>query len=301
MIRRGLLLSGQKRHERRFVFFSLLPILFLYVVFQIIPIIAGTWLMFFDYTPLKAESRFIGLGNFVKLFQNEIFRKALLNTALFVLVAIPLNIVFTLFLAICMNQVKHRGLRNTFRTFFFLPCIAPLAGSALVWASMFNPQSGLFNIILMKFGLEPIHWLTDPNSALLSIIIMTLWADIGYNLIIFMAGLDAIPSIYYEAANIDGVGKWGAFRYITLPLLSRTSLFVFIMTTIAYFQMFDQFQIMTNGGPMNATRVLSLEIYDQAFTYANMGYASAMAFVLLVIILIITIVQLRAGRAKWEY
>ncbi|MCR2822981.1 carbohydrate ABC transporter permease [Lederbergia panacisoli] len=300
MNKKGLL-SSQKIHERRFVFLSLLPILTLYIIFQIIPIFAGTWLMFFDYTPLNASSNFIGLDNFVKLFQNEIFREALLNTTIFVLVAIPLNIIFTLFLAVCINKVRHRGLKNTFRTFFFLPCIAPLAGSAIVWASIFNPQAGLLNMILNKLGFEGINWLTDPKVALISIIIMTLWADIGYNLIIFMAGLDAIPSSFYEAAELDGVGKWGAFRYITLPLLSRTSLFVFIMTTIAYFQMFDQFQIMTSGGPMNSTRVLSLEIYDQAFTYANMGYASAMAFVLLIIILVITVIQLRVGRTNWEY
>jgi len=300
MNKKGLL-SNQKIHERRFVFLSLLPILTLYIIFQIIPIFAGTWLMFFDYTPLNASSNFIGLDNFVKLFQNEIFREALLNTTIFVLVAIPLNIIFTLFLAVCINKVKHRGLKNTFRTFFFLPCIAPLAGSAIVWASIFNPQAGLLNMIFNMLGFEGVNWLTDPNVALISIIIMTLWADIGYNLIIFMAGLDAIPSSFYEAAELDGVGKWGAFRYITLPLLSRTSLFVFIMTTIAYFQMFDQFQIMTSGGPMNSTRVLSLEIYDQAFTYANMGYASAMAFVLLIIILVITVIQLRVGRTNWEY
>lgn len=130
---------------------------------------------------------------------------------------------------------------------------------------------------------------------------MTLWADIGYNIVLFMAGLDSIPEMYYEAAILDGANRWHLFRHVTLPLLSRSTLFVTITTVISYFQAFPQFQIMTKGEPFNETRVLALQIYDQAFSNSNMGYASALATLFLVIILIVTVLQLRLGRTQWEY
>jgi len=290
-----------RRYERNFVFFSLAPIVLLFLVFSVIPIVWGTLLMFYNYNPLNDAQPFVGFAHFRTMLEDEVFRKAFANTFAFVFIAIPLNIVLTLCIALGINRIRSARWRNVFRTMFFLPAIAPLAGSAIVWTTMFNSSNGLFNFILDALGFERIHWLTDPATALLSIIIMTLWADVGYNIVIFMAGLDAIPGMFYEAAELDGANRWQMFRHVTLPLLSRTSLFVFVMTSISYFQMFPQFKIMTNGGPQNETRVLTLDIFDHAFTYMNMGYASAMAFLLLVVILIITAAQIRLGRSRWEY
>jgi ABC-type sugar transport system permease subunit len=162
-------------------------------------------------------------------------------------------------------------------------------------------DDGLFNMILAHFGHANVAWLQNATTAMISVIVVTLWADIAYNIIIFMAGLDAIPAVFYEAAELDGANGFQKFRHITLPLLQRTSLFILIMTVISYFQMFAQFQIMTKGGPENATNVLAYNIYTQAFSYSRMGYASALATVLLIIILIISLVQLRVGKSQWEY
>ena len=293
--------AKQHATEMQFVTFSLIPILVIFSIFAIIPIIWGIILMFYNYNPLSASSPFIGLDNFRHMLKDEIFIISFWNTFKFVLIAIPANIVITLAVAIGINSIRSRLWRNTFRTFFFLPCIAPLSGSALIWTVMLKQNDGLFNNILERIGLHTVNWLNDPSMAMISIIMMTLWADIGYNIIIFAAGLDSIPDMFYEAAKLDGAGHWRSFWNITLPLLSRTSLFVVIMTSISYFQMFPQFQIMTNGGPMNQTSVLSLDIFNNAFSYMNMGYASAIAFVLLIIILVITLIQIRLGRAQWEY
>lgn len=294
-------MSKQRAVERRFVIMSLTPILLLFLVFSVIPIVGGTVLMFFDYSPLSSSVPFVGLKHLKALFSDDRFFQSLRVTFTFVLIAIPANIVITLLVAIGINKIRRGFWKNTFRTAFFLPAVAPLAGSALIWTTMFNADSGIVNMVLELFGLPPVNWLTNPSTALLSIIIMTLWADIGYNIVLFMAGLDAIPDTLYEAAELDGASPWQTFWQITLPMLRPTMLFVFIMTSISYFQMFPQFQIMTHGGPFYETYVLALNIYDQAFTYMNMSYASAMAFVLLIIILILTVIQLRIGRSQWEY
>jgi multiple sugar transport system permease protein len=293
--------STQPAAERRFVFFSLTPILIIFAVFSVVPIVWGILLMLFNYSPLNPDSPFIGLDNFKQMLKDEVFIISFWNTFKFVLIAIPANLIITLAVALGINGIRSRLWRNIFRTVFFLPCIAPLSGSALIWTAMLKQNDGLFNIILERIGLDAVNWLNDPFIAMISIIMMTLWADIGYNIILFGAGLDSIPDMFYEAARLDGAGPWRAFVNVTLPLLSRTSVFVVIMTSISYFQMFPQFQIMTNGGPMNQTSVLALDIFNNAFTYMNMGYASAIAFVLLMIILLITLIQLRLGRAQWEY
>jgi ABC-type sugar transport system permease subunit len=291
----------QQAIERRFVILSLTPILLLFLVFSVIPIVGGTLLMFFDYSPLSSAVPFVGLKHLKALFTDERFFQSLRVTFTFVLIAIPANIVVTLLIAIGINKIRQSFWKNTFRTMFFLPAIAPLAGSAVIWTTMFNYDGGIVNMALEVFGIPPVNWLTNTSTALLSIVIMTLWADIGYNIVLFMAGLDSIPDSIYEAAELDGATPWHRFWRITLPMLRPTMLFVFIMTSISYFQMFPQFQIMTKGGPFYETYVLALNIYDQAFRYMNMSYASAMAFVMLIIIFILTAIQMRIGRSNWEY
>lgn len=293
--------KGQSFRNKRFIFISLTPILSLFTLFFIIPIVWGLFLSLFQYNPLQLTSPFIGLDNFKELLADDLFKKTLMNTFQFVFIAVLVNILLTILIALGINRLRDGFSKDTFRLFYFLPCIAPLAGSAVIWSTMFDNQSGLFNIILENMGFDSIMWLTDPSLAMYSIVIMTLWADMGFNIILFLAGLDSIPETFYEAAVLDGANAWNKFKHITIPLLNRTTLFVTIMTCLSYFQMFPQFQVLTNGEPQNSTRVLSLDIYDHAFVYMNMGYASAIATVLFFIILIITVIQLRIGKSDWEY
>ncbi|WP_342431216.1 sugar ABC transporter permease [Neobacillus sp. FSL H8-0543] len=294
--------SKRNNRELKFIILSLTPILLLFVVFMVIPIIWGIILSFYQYDPLADHSPFIALKNYTELWKDPVFLASLKATLIFVFVAVPANILITLPIASMINRVRNRFVRNTFRTLFFLPAIAPLSAASLIWSTMLRSgNDGLFNMILAFFGHANVGWLTDGKMAMISVIIVTLWADVAYNIIIFMAGLDAIPKVFYEAAELDGANGFQKFRHITLPLLQRTSLFILIMTVISYFQMFAQFQIMTKGGPGGATNVLSLSIYKTAFGYSRMGYASAMATVLLLIILLISLIQLRVGRSQWEY
>ena len=289
-----------KSSERRFLILSLSPILLVLLLFSIAPIFWGLGLSFFRYDPLQEHSPFVGLYHYSKLLGDKEFLKTCWNTFRFVFITVSANLVITLILALMIHHVHSRFWRNAFRTVFFLPAIAPLAASAVIWSTIFR-EDGLLNLILSRFGVDTIYWLSEPGTAMMAIIVMTLWADMGYNIIIFMAGRDSIPQSLYEAAMLDGASGWGMFWRMTLPLMKRTTVFVIIMTLISYFQMFPQFQIMTNGGPMNETNVLALNIYNQAFKYSNMGYASAMATVLLFIIFVITMIQLRLNRVDWEH
>lgn len=186
---------------------------------------------------------------------------------------------------------------------FFLPCVAPLVASSVVWArSIFPTATGLANMMLKTIGFDPVNWLGDPNILMWSIIVFTIWVDIGYNIILFSAGIDSIPTNFYEAAEMDGASAWHKFRHITLPLLGRTMTFVTIMTLISHFQMFAQFSVMVlKSGPQNSGLVLTSYIYKMAFEIKNMGYASAIAVLLFVIIFIITIIQQKIQKVDWDY
>ncbi|MBT2291146.1 sugar ABC transporter permease [Paenibacillus albidus] len=293
-------MAGTKGN-RKFILIALLPILLLFGVFAFLPIGWSLGLSVFQYNPLSSSALFVGADNYIRMLGDAVFLKSLWVTFRFVTIAVLVNILITLLISVAIQRVRVRWLRDLFRTVFFLPTIAPLAGTAIVWSTMFNYNNGLFNMLLAKVHIAPIQWLSDPHYALYSVIMMTLWADIGYNIVLFMAGLDSIPDMYYEAAILDGANRWHSFRHVTLPLLRRTLLFVSVTTVVSYFQAFPQFQIMTKGEPFNETRVLALHIYDQAFSNSNMGYASAMATVFLMIILLVTLLQLKWGRTQWEY
>jgi multiple sugar transport system permease protein len=290
-----------QKNQAAFIAISLTPILVIYCAFNLLPIIMAFVLSFSYYDVLKNFLEFTGLKNLRHLFTDEVFRKSIWNTFRFVLIAVPANIVITLFLALAINNVKSSVLKNVFRAVFFLPVTAPTVGSVLVWQTLYNYNGGLFNKILESVGFKSIYWLSDPSMSIFAIILMTLWAGIGYNIVLFMAGMDSIPDMFYEAAKLDGAGRFEVFWHITLPLLSRSTLFVTVMTVLSYFQAFTQFKVMTNGGPENATRVMSLEIYDTAFKYFDLGNAASMSMVLLMIMLVITIIQLKIGKSRWEY
>ncbi len=293
--------NSVKRSQKLFVFCGLTPIMLLFFVFSVVPIIYSIVMSLYNYNGF-GNAPFVGVKNYIQLFADPEFTGALKNTVLFVVIAVALNICIATFLAVLIKSLHGQKSRGFFRGWLFLPAVVPVVAVCYVWMIMFDPTNGIINQILMFFGMtHPINWLNDPRTALMSIVVVTLWCDLGYNLVILMAGLDSIPGMFAEAAQIDGANSIQRFFRITLPLLARNMLFVIIMTCISYFQVFAQVQIMTQGGPNNATNVIGLNIYNYAFRYSQMGYASAMSVVLLVIILVISVIQLRVGRTDWEY
>jgi multiple sugar transport system permease protein len=277
--------------------------------------------MFFDYSPGRAGGPILGLGGsnpFVGLehfgdmiegasLQARLFRISLKNTLIFAFAVLPLNLVITLPLAVLIESVRSWW-KTAFRAVYFLPVVTASVGVALIWHYLYDPQAGFFNAVIRLLGGTPVAWLSDPRAEVLGVSVSMwavigayLWADYGFNLVIFIAALQAIPSTFREAAVVDGANAWQVFTQVTIPLLRPTILFVCVMTMISSFQVFDIIQVMTEGGPNNQTRVLVLEIYQNAFRYQRMGWASAIAFVLVLIVMGITIVQMRLLRTEWEY
>jgi multiple sugar transport system permease protein len=278
-------------------------------------------LMFYEYSPGRAGGPILGLGGsnpFVGLehFRNMIdgvslearlFRTSLRNTLIFAFAVLPLNLAITLPLAALIESVSSR-IKTAFRAVYFLPVVTSSVGVALMWGWLYDPQRGLFNALIRTLGGTPVAWLSDPRARVLGVSVAMwavigayLWQDFGYNLVIFIAALQGIPKEFREAALIDGANAWQVFTRITIPLLRPTLLFVCVMTMLSSFQIFDVIQVMTNGGPNNQTRVLVLDIYENAFRYQRMGWAAATAFVLVLIVMIVTIVQMRVLRTEWEY
>ena len=272
-------------------------------VFIVIPIVIGLVISFFNYNPLSSDNKFIGLEIFVRLVQDADFRKALLNTLLFVLITVTLNIGIALVVAQMISWFKSNKVRSFFRMVFFLPCIAPMVATSVVFArSIFPTTTGFLNVALNKIGIDSINWLGDPKVVMISLIIYTIWVDVGYNVILFSAGIDGIPSYVYEAADLDGASEWVKFRKITWPLLGRSFQFVIVQTLISHFQMFAQFAVLIlKDGPQNSGLVLSRYIYKMAFEYKDMGYASAVSLVLFVIIMTLSLIEQKKSAVDWEY
>lgn len=289
--------------NNKFVAMVLIPALTLLILFVIAPIIGSFVIAMFDYNPLRSENPFLGLGNYKRLLTDSLYIKSLGNTMKFVLVTVVLNLAITLVTAQLITQVKRRWLRNALLVMIFLPCVAPLANSSVVWMrSMFPTKDGLLNMVLRAVGIPSINWIGNPHILLFSIIILSLWADIGYNTVLFGAGLDSIPNDFYEAASIDGAGALSKFFRITLPLLGRTISFVTAMTIISHFQMFAQFEIVArDGGAAKAGQVLTTYIYYAGFKAKDMGFAAAVSVTLFLIILIVTLLQQRLNRVDWGY
>lgn len=313
-------LSGLAAQKRSFVLSVAIPTL-LYEALGVLTIGWALALMFFEYGPGRAGGPILGLGGsnpFVGLehFRNMIsgtslearlFRTSLKNTLLFAFGVLPLNLAITLPLAALIESVRSR-LKIAFRAIYFLPVVTAGVGVAMMWGYIFDPQYGLVNAVIRLLGGTPIAWLSDPRATFLgvslgmwAVIVTRLWSDYGYNLVIFIAALQGIPEQLREAAIIDGANAWQVFSKVTVPLLRPTLLFVCVMTMLDAFQVFDIIQVMTQGGPNNQTRVLMLDIYENAFRYQRMGWAAAVGFVLAVLVMGITIAQMRLLRTEWEY
>jgi multiple sugar transport system permease protein len=238
------------------------------------------------------NARFVGLNNYKHLFDDALFWTALKNTFYYVFAATPLSIAVSLFAAILLNSklIKYKGI---FRLSYFIPVITSLVAVAIVWRFIYHPRFGILNYFLGFFGINPIDWLGNSKWAMPAIILMSIWKNFGYNMIIFIAGLQNIPEDLYEAAVIEGAGKWEQFRSITLPLLAPTTVFISLITMIGFFQLFAEPYVMTQGGPLNSTISIVHYMYQEGFRWWNMGYSAALAFVLFIIILIGTLIQFR--------
>ncbi|MEN8128615.1 MAG: sugar ABC transporter permease [Pseudomonadota bacterium] len=288
--------TRQRRTEARAGYGFLLPALSAIAVFFFLPVVAALSLSFTDFDIYALGNidylRFVGLRNYFQLGENPLFWKALGNTLYFALIGGPLSVGISLAAAMLVSSklVRFKGL---FRAVFFLPVVTTLVAVAVVWRYLYHPSYGLLNYGLGLLGVDPIDWLGDPDWAMPAIILMAVWKNFGYNMIIFIAGLQNIPEQLYEAAKIDGANALQQFRQVTLPMLAPTFLFVAIITMIGYFQLFAEPYVMTQGGPSNATLSIVLLMYEEGFRWWNIGYASALAFVLFIIILFVTLLQLR--------
>jgi multiple sugar transport system permease protein len=265
------------------------PLLVSFAVFRMYPALQTIRYSFFQVELLRQRVTWVGLKNFLDLLEDEIFLRSFMNTLKYCLYMVPASTALGLVLAALLS-VRTRA-NSFFKAVYFSPYITSTVAAAMVWWWLYNPQFGLFNAVLRLLHLPPQPWLTSSRQALMAVIIFSVWKIVGYNIIVFVAGLQAIPSVYYEAARIDGAGPLTAFFRITLPLLLPTTTFILIYNTILAFQVFDQVFVLTGGGPAHASTVMVLEIYQQAFLKYRFGYAAAMATVLFICILGITIVQ----------
>jgi multiple sugar transport system permease protein len=279
------------------------PALAAIVVFFFLPVLAAFVLSFTDFDLYAlgdpSTTRFVGPANYLALLQDPLFWKALGNTFTFVLVGGPLTLVVSLGAALLVNARRLR-FPGLFRTVFFAPVVTTLVAVALVWRYLYHTRYGFLNLLLGQVGIDPIDWLGDPRWAMPAIILLAVWKNFGYNMIIFVAGLQNVPQELYEAAEIDGAGAWDRFRLVTLPQLAPTFLFVGIITMIGYFQLFAEPYVMTQGGPLQSTVSIVYLMYEEGFKWWNLGYASAVAFVLFVLILAGTLVQLRYQKSALD-
>ncbi|AAU92054.1 sugar ABC transporter, permease protein [Methylococcus capsulatus str. Bath] len=269
--------------RRNPAFWFVAPALALLAVFFFLPVAAALGLSFTDFDIYALADirrlRFVGLDNYRRLFGDPEFWQALRNTLYFVAVGGPLSVLVSLAAALLVNH-RLAPFKGLFRSLLFLPVVTTLVAVAVVWRYMYQPRYGILNHLLGRFGLEPVDWLGDPDWAMPAIIVMAVWKNFGFNMIVFVAGLQSIPESLYEAASIDGAGHRRQFFHITLPLLAPTFLFVAVITVIGHFQLFAEPYVMTQGGPAGSTLSLALLMYQQGFRWWNLGYAAAIAFVL---------------------
>lgn len=264
------------------------PYILHFIVFVAFPVLFSLVLTFHEWN-IISPMKFKGFDNYIKMFNDRLFWKALLNTLQFLVIHIPLQLIFALALAEFLNQnIKFKGF---FRAAFFLPVIVSGVVVTMLWQQLFGFDSGLINRLLVSIGLGKVGWLVDPNIAMASIAIMATWKNVGLYVILFLVGLQTVPTHYYEAASIEGASHWQKFRYITLPMINPTIFIVVILSTIGGFSLFIEPYIMTGGGPLNSTLSSVLYIYKQAFQYYHMGYSVTLGFFFAVLILAVVAIQ----------
>jgi ABC-type sugar transport system permease subunit len=318
--------SGRDGAKRLFLLVTITPMVLYMAYFTLLPVIWAVGLTMFEYSARReggpilgfgGENPFVGLQHFSNMFnfspdatlEVQQFHQSLKTTLMFAFIILPLNLAITLPLAVLIESIYQQH-KTFFRTIFFLPIVTSAVGVAIIWGFILHPQRGLVNglITLLTGKLTAIGWTTDASLtfagipvALISVIVAYLWQDFGYNFIIFVAALQAIPKHIKDAAEVDGINAWQMFWKITLPLLRPTILVVCVLTMISSFQVFDIIQVMTDGGPDDLTRVMVLDIYNNAFRFQRMGWAAAVSAVLFLIVFVISVLQTRVLRTDWEY
>jgi len=278
---------ANKRNKDWSAYLYLMPVIVILVIFHVLPIFYSLAVSFYEWD-LIGSPEFVGVSNYLRLADDPMFYKSLWNTIYYALISVPLSIIFAMLIAMLLNNpISAIGL---YRTVYFIPVITSINAVAIVWNFIYHPDFGLLNKILDIFSINPQTWLQDPFWAMPCIIFMSVWKGLGYNVIIFLAGLQNIPKHLYEAARIDGANRWQQFRHITWPLLTPTTFFVFTISTIGSFQVFSQVYMMTpRGGPLKSTMVVVYYLYRKAFEQFEFGYALAIAFVLFMIIFACTL------------
>jgi multiple sugar transport system permease protein len=295
-------ITTYRRKESRLAWLFSTPAIVLLIIFVIIPFVWAIWLSFTNTRLIpnpNVPTRFIGFENYIRLLSDEVFHKALFNNFYFVIVVVPIQTAFALGLAMLINQ-NLKGM-NIFRTTYFSPVVTSMTVVSIVWTLLYNPGEGLINTFLqtISFGkLGPYNWLTNTKLVFPAIMLMSIWQGVGFQMVIFLAGLQEIPTSLYEAAEVDGANDWQKFINITIPQLRNTLIFVMISTTILAFRLFDQVKVMTNGGPSNASMTTMLYAVETGWGRLRIGYASAITVVFFIIVLVISILQRVLTREK---
>jgi multiple sugar transport system permease protein len=295
--RRGGALGGLRREETIAGYLFLLPNLIGFLIFSLIPIAATFGLTLTDWN-LVGKRSFVGLENYLKLVNDKLFWQTARNTVVYTIGAVPAGVFIAFWLALLLNR-KMRGV-VFFRTIFFLPHVTLTVAIAIVWAWIYHPELGLLNYLLGRVGIDGPRWLQSTTWAMPAIIIMSNWKGIGYAMLIFLAGLQAIPQELLEAATIDGASPFQRLRHIVVPLLAPTTFFILVTSFIGAMQAFDQFYVMTQGGPAYSTTTLVMYIYQNGFEWFQMGYAATVAVVLFACIFVVTALQWRLA-GSWAY
>lgn len=289
-------LSRMERKKMKVAYLFLLPNIIGFFIFMFIPIVMSLAISFTDWDGF-GKLNFIGIKNYIRLWSDEGFLISFVNTLYFTVVFVPVTLGLALFLAVALNA-KVKGMKF-YRTAYFLPYITSTIAVAVVWQLIYHPSLGPINSLLKSLGVEnPPLWLSSTKWAMTSVIISSIWKSVGYYTVIFLAGIQGISKELYEAANVDGANFWHKFKSITVPMLSPVIFFSFIIAIINSFKVFDMVFTLTGGGPGRSTNVLVYSIYTEAFDKYHFGYSSAMAYVLLLIILVVTLVQFH-GQKKW--
>lgn len=287
-----------KRTESLAGFLFVSPMLIGVSILVLLPIFATFILSFADWKFIQSidQLKWVGFDNFKDLMDDKVFLKSLLNNALFIF-TVPICMAVSLLLAVVIDKSVY--MKSYFKVAFFMPYISSVVAIAVVWQVLFHPSAGPINQTLMALGIaDPPKWIADPDFALISVMLIQIWISIGFNLIIYIAGLQSIPQELYEAADMDGANSWVKFRHITFPMVSPTSFFLLITGIISTFKVFDLIAVLTKGGPLHSTSMLVWHLYDTAFVNLDIGYSSAIAVILFLIVFLITIFQW-IGQKKW--
>ena len=295
-----------KVNQKIFIYAVLIPMGVIFLLFWIYPLLNGFYGSLTLWQGFSTARPFIGFDQYARVFKDATFLKAIGNTFKFAAVFVPLDIILALLIAMAIENSGK--LRTMFRAIYFLPVVTSEIATGLVWAYLYQPSLGLFNQLLRMVHLPPQSFLLSPEMALYCIIAYSIWKTLGYDMVLFMAGLNAIPNVFHEAAKVDGASRWQVFWKITLPLLSQTLVFVLITGMIGTLQIFGPIFVMTSreanaapGGPLNSTMVVAVYQWQIAFREMNLGYGAAMSVVLFLIIMLVTAFQVPLLRSRWEY